>query len=177
MPMLDAYIPEGALPAEAEKRLLKTLTDILIRHEGGDPKEPGIRAIAKVWLHRPALLLQGGEEPDAPHYRMITSVPQGQFDDERRANMVAAMTEAILTAEEDRYDRDPLRVWVFCNEIPDGTWGGGGQIARLADIVGFALGDRERGRIYAGLVLGDLKKRREYAEQVLAERRGAMTTG
>jgi phenylpyruvate tautomerase PptA (4-oxalocrotonate tautomerase family) len=174
MPMLDAYIPEGALPAEAEKTLLKTLTDILIRHEGGDPTHPAMRAIAKVWLHRPALVLQAGEEPDSPHYRLITSVPEGQFDDERRASMVAAMTEAILAAEEDRYDRDPLRIWVFTNEIPEGTWGGGGQIARLADIVGFVVGDAEKGRKYAGLVLGgDKQKGRQYADQLLAEWRGA----
>jgi phenylpyruvate tautomerase PptA (4-oxalocrotonate tautomerase family) len=34
MPMIDVTIPEGALKPEAEKRLLKELTDILIRAEG-----------------------------------------------------------------------------------------------------------------------------------------------
>ena len=32
MPMIDALIPEGALKPEAEARLLKELTDILITH-------------------------------------------------------------------------------------------------------------------------------------------------
>lgn len=177
MPMLDAYIPEGALPVDAEKTLLKTLTDILIRHEGGDPTSPAIRAIAKVWLHRPALVLQGGEEPAVPHYRLITSVPEGQFDDERRADMVAAITEAVLAAEDGRYDRDPRRIWVFANEIPEGTWGGGGKIARLADIVGYAVGDAEKGRKYAQLVLGgNQQKGWEYIEQVLAESRDTAST-
>ena len=63
--------------------------------------------------------------------------------------MVAAVTEAILDAEDGRYDRDPLRIWVFANEIPDGTWGGGGRIARLADIAGMVLGDADKGRAYA----------------------------
>jgi phenylpyruvate tautomerase PptA (4-oxalocrotonate tautomerase family) len=90
-----------------------------------------------------------GEEPAAPHYRVIASVPEGQFDDDRRASMVAAVTEAILDAEDGRYERDPLRIWVFPNEIPDGTWGGGGRIARLADIAGLVLGDPEKGRAYA----------------------------
>ncbi|MBF6227803.1 tautomerase family protein [Nocardia abscessus] len=149
MPMLDAYIPDGALPAETEKVLLNTLTDVLLEHEGADPRNPAARALAKVWLHRPAAVLHAGEEPTAPHYRVIASVPEGQFDDERRASMVAAITEAILTAEDGRYDRDPLRIWVFANEIPDGTWGGGGRIARLADIVGVVMGDRDKGRAYA----------------------------
>jgi hypothetical protein len=63
--------------------------------------------------------------------------------------MVAAVTEAILDAEDGRYERDPLRIWVFPNEIPDGTWGGGGRIPRLADIAGLVLGDAEKGRAYA----------------------------
>jgi phenylpyruvate tautomerase PptA (4-oxalocrotonate tautomerase family) len=149
VPMLDAYIPDGALPADAEKALLNKLTDVLLEHEGADPNNPAARALAKVWLHRPAAMLHAGAEPDVPHYRVIASVPEGQFDDERRASMVAAVTEAILAAEDGRYDRDPLRIWVFANEIPDGTWGGGGRIARLADIAGMVLGDVEQGRKYA----------------------------
>jgi phenylpyruvate tautomerase PptA (4-oxalocrotonate tautomerase family) len=155
MPMLDAYIPEGALPADAELALLRTLTDLLLRHEGADPRNPAARALAKVWLHRPAAVLHAGEKPVAPHYRVIASVAEGQFDDERRASMVAALTEAILVAENGRYDDDPLRIWVFANEIPEGTWGGGGRIARLADIAGLVTGDPEKGRAYAARRLAD----------------------
>ena len=63
--------------------------------------------------------------------------------------MVEAVTERVLDAEHGAYERDPLRVWVFANEIPDGTWGGGGRIVRLADIVGYVVGDPEKGRHYA----------------------------
>lgn len=154
MPMLDIYIPEGALDPDAEKGLLATLTDVLLEHEGADPANPAARALAKVWLHRPAAVLHAGELPAAPHYRVIASVPEGQFDDQRRASMVAAVTDAVLAAENGRYDRDPLRVWVFATEIPDGTWGGGGRIARLADIAGLVLGDPEMGRSYAEKRLG-----------------------
>jgi len=154
MPMLDAYIPEGALLADVEKKLLSTLTDVLLEHEGADPTNPAARALAKAWLHRPALLLHAGEEPESPHYKVVASVPQGQFDDERRASMVAAMTAAILDAEEGRYDRDSTRIWVFASEVPDGTWGGGGHIARLADIATMVIGDAEKGRQYAERRLG-----------------------
>lgn len=149
MPMLDAFIPEGALSAEAEEQLLSDLTDILLRHEGADPSDPAARSIAWVYLHRPASLFVGGEPADEPRYRFIASVPEGQFDDERRQAMVEAVTERVLDAENGAYERDPLRVWVFANEIPDGTWGGGGRIVRLADIVGYVVGDREKGRQYA----------------------------
>ncbi|MGE2815054.1 tautomerase family protein [Mycobacterium heidelbergense] len=149
MPMLDVYIPDGALPAHVENALLATLTDVLLEHEGADPANPAARDLAKVWLHRPAAVLHAGERPAMPHYRVIASVPEGQFDDDRRASMVAAVTAAILDAEDGRYDRDPLRIWVFANEIPDGTWGGGGRIARLADIAGIVMGDRDKGRVYA----------------------------
>ena len=149
MPMLDAYIPAGALPADREKALLSTLTDVLLEHEGADPSNPVARSLAKVWLHRPEGVLHAGEHPTQPHYKVIASVPQGQFDDDRRASMVAAVTDAILAAEDGRHDADPLRVWVFANEIPDGTWGGGGRIARLADIAAAVMGDADKGRAYA----------------------------
>ena len=149
MPMLDAYIPAGALQPQAEERLLSDLTDTLIRHEGADPSNPHVRSIAWVFLHRPAAVLVGGEPPSAPHYRFVTSVPEGQFDEERRRAMVHSITEAVLDAEDGAYERDPMRVWVFTPEVPDGTWGGGGRIATLADIATLATGDPERGREYA----------------------------
>lgn len=149
MPMLDAYIPEGALTADAETALLAKLTDVLLEHEGADPNNPRARSLAKVWLFRPATVLHAGCVPIAPHYRFVASVPQGQFDDQRRASMVRAVTEAVLDAEDGRHTRDPLRVWVFTHDVPDGTWGGGGTIHRLADIAGIVMGDAEKGRAYA----------------------------
>lgn len=149
MPMLDAYIPEGALPATVEKELLATLTNILLRHEGADPDDPAARSIAWVFLHRPVAVFVAGERAGEPRYRIVASVPQGQFDVERRQSMVEAVTNAVLDAEAGAYERDPRRVWVFANEIPDGTWGGGGRIVTLADIAGFVMGDQEKGRVYA----------------------------
>jgi len=149
MPMLDAFIPEGALSAEAEERLLSQLTDILLRNEGADPSNPVVRSIAWVWLHRPAAVFVAGERAAEPRYRIVASVPEGQFDDERRAGLVKEVTEAVLDAEEGAHPRDPARVWVFPTEIPDGTWGAVGRINTLADIAGFALGDPEKGRVYA----------------------------
>ena len=158
MPLLDAYIPAGALEPDAEEKLLARLTDLLLEHEGADPTNPVARAIAWVFLHRPEAVFVAGERATLPRYRIVASVPEGQFDDERRQAMVAAVTEAVLDAEPAGRDRDPMRVWVFATSVPDGTWGGGGNIVRLGDIAGLVIGDAERGR--------------EYAERRLAEVRG-----
>jgi phenylpyruvate tautomerase PptA (4-oxalocrotonate tautomerase family) len=159
MPMLDAIIPEGALSEAAEKKLISELTDILLRTEGADPSDPTAQSIACLTLHRPAQVFIGGEPAEEPRYRIFASVPEGQYDDERRQAMVEQVTKAVLDAEEGAYERNPMRVWVFANEIPEGTWGAVGQIFRLADIIGFVVGDADKGR--------------ELAEQRLAERKGA----
>jgi phenylpyruvate tautomerase PptA (4-oxalocrotonate tautomerase family) len=155
MPMLDAYIPEGALPAEAERQLISRLTDLLLEHEGADPRNPVARALAWVFVHRPATVYVAGEPAAAPRYRFIASVPEGQYDDGRRAAIVAAVTDAVLDAEDGTQTRDPQRVWVFANEIHEGTWGGGGQVMRLADIVGHVIGDAEAAERYAARRLAD----------------------
>jgi phenylpyruvate tautomerase PptA (4-oxalocrotonate tautomerase family) len=158
MPQLDAYIPAGALSPDAEADLAAKLTDLLIRHEGADPTNATVRSIAWVFVHRPETVYVGGAPAAAPRYRFIASVPEGQFNEERRQAMTEGITEAVLDAEGGAHPRDPMRVWVFTLEVPEGAWGGGGRVVRLADIAGLALGDAEAGR--------------EYAERVFAERRG-----
>jgi phenylpyruvate tautomerase PptA (4-oxalocrotonate tautomerase family) len=37
MPLLDAYIPGGALSASAERQLLARITDLLLEYEDVDP--------------------------------------------------------------------------------------------------------------------------------------------
>jgi phenylpyruvate tautomerase PptA (4-oxalocrotonate tautomerase family) len=154
MPMLDAYIPSGALAPAAESRLLTQLTDLLIVNEGADPTNHVVRSIAWVFVHRPEAVFVGGKPADAPRYRFIASVPEGQYEPERRQAMVESITAAVLDAEHGTYERDPSRVWVFTPEVPDGTWGGAGRIVTLADIVTFATGDPERAREYAEQRLG-----------------------
>ena len=162
MPMLDAYIPEGALAADAEQALLAKLTDLLLLHEGADPTNEAARSVAWVFLHRPETVSVAGKPAERPRYRIVASVPEGQFNPERRQAIVAAVTEAVLDAEAGAHPREPERVWVFTPEVPEGTWGAGGQVVRLADIAGFVLG-AERGR--------------QYAEATLARRRSEPVAG
>jgi phenylpyruvate tautomerase PptA (4-oxalocrotonate tautomerase family) len=158
MPMLDVFIPEGAMSDEAENRLLARLTDILLRSEGADPSHPVARPLTYVWLHRPAKMFVGGEPAAEPRYRVIGCVPEGAHDDARRQTMVAEVTEAVLDAEEGAYERDPMRVFVFPIEMPEGTWGGGGRIYTLADSAGMVLGDAEKGRRYAERRFADRRR-------------------
>lgn len=163
MPMLDAYIPEGALDPDAERRLMATLTDTLLRWEGADPTNDRTRSISWVYLHRPAGMFVGGTpaDPGEPRYRIVASVPEGQLDNERRAGMVAEITANVLDAEPEGRTRDPLRVWVFTHQVPEGTWGGAGQIVGLADIAGFVMGDATAGTAHARKRLAITKAERD----------------
>jgi phenylpyruvate tautomerase PptA (4-oxalocrotonate tautomerase family) len=152
--MLDAYIPAGALSPASETQLLARLTDLLIENEGADPTNPQVRSIAWLFVHRPEAVYVAGEPATAPRYRFIASVPEGQYDAERRQAMVHSITEAVLDAEDGGHERDPARVWVFTPEVPDGTWGALGRTVTLADIATFATGDPELGRRYAKERLG-----------------------
>jgi phenylpyruvate tautomerase PptA (4-oxalocrotonate tautomerase family) len=154
MPMCDVYIPKDALPADAERKLLSTVTDLLIRHEGADPTNEAVRSIAWLFVHRPEVFV-AGSPADAPRYKFVCQVPEGQYNDRRRAAVTADITQAVVDAEEGKWPNPESRVWVFSLEIPDGTWGALGQVVRLPDIAGFAAGD-------AG---------REYAIERLAQRR------
>jgi phenylpyruvate tautomerase PptA (4-oxalocrotonate tautomerase family) len=154
MPMLDAYIPRGALSPHAEEKLLARLTDVLIENEGADPNSSQVRSIAWLFVHRPDAVFVAGAPADAPRYRFIASVPEGQYEPARREAMVRDITDAVLDAEAGAHDRDPARVWVFTPEVPDGTWGAIGRVVTLADIAAFATGDAERGRRYAEQRLG-----------------------
>jgi phenylpyruvate tautomerase PptA (4-oxalocrotonate tautomerase family) len=148
MPMIDATIPQGALRPEAENALMTRLTDIVLEAEGLDPTLPAARAVSLVFLHRSEVFV-AGEPADSPRYRIACFVPQGQFDDDRRASLVAAVTEAVLDAEGGAHARTPGRVWVFPIEIPEGSWGSRGKIQRLADIMTVITGDAEGGKRYA----------------------------
>jgi hypothetical protein len=88
----------------------------------------------------------------------------GQYNDERRAAVTAAMTQAVAEAEDGAWPHPELRVAVFTCEIPEGWWGGAGRILKLADIYEIVRPD---------IVVGpDVKgEPREVADQVLAARR------
>lgn len=161
MPMLDAYIPEGALSPADEQALLNRLTDILLTWEGADATNAVARSLAWVFLHRPAAVYVGGLPATAPHFRFVATVPEGQLDDKRRAGMVAAVTEAVCDADTG-FDTAG-RTWVFTNEVPDGNWGFRGKIFTLARIASAVMGDDQAGAEHAQRRLGHTRSARQAA--------------
>ena len=87
MPMIDTFIPDGALAPEAEARLMRELTEILIRHEGLDPQDERVRNVTWIFVHRPASVYRAGVPAGAPIYRITPTVPEGQYTDEARASL------------------------------------------------------------------------------------------
>jgi phenylpyruvate tautomerase PptA (4-oxalocrotonate tautomerase family) len=144
MPMIDALWPEDALTPEAEARLVKELTDILIEAEGYDPGNPIAQGVTVLHLHRPAASFVGGERSKAVRYRIIPSAPEGQYIEESRKALVKAVTEAVARAENRPFEEVAPRVWVFPTEIPDGAWGSRGAIWTLPDIHALLAGEPER---------------------------------
>lgn len=145
MPGADIYIPEGALSADAERTLVRRLTNFLIEAEGLDPRNEVTQSVAKIAVHRPTLYVGGSASP-VPHYYFFAMLPEGQFDPQRWKIAVARITDAFMDAETGARPREPGRVWVFMREIPDGTWGALGQVRTLADMLTFQLKDAEAGR-------------------------------
>jgi hypothetical protein len=75
MPLLDAYIPEGALSASAERQLLARITDLLLEYEGVDPQHERARPLAWVFVHRPQVYVAGAP-PKSPRLPLHLSGPR-----------------------------------------------------------------------------------------------------
>lgn len=148
MPMLDAYIPRDALPAEVERELVSRLTDLLVEHElrrtidlsddtdTAEASRKRARAIAWVFVHRPEVYV-GGQAHEAPDYKFEIRVPEGQADDEFRLAVAKDVTQAVADAEAGRWPFPHARVWVFTWEVPEGTWAAAGQPIGLRDVIGW----------------------------------------
>jgi len=163
MPMIDALIPENALTPEAETRLLKEMTDILIRAEGYEADNEVAQRLSFLFLHRPAAVFVGGVQSPSPRYRIIPSVPEGQYTDASRITLVREITEAVARAEGVPLEEVAPRVWVFPTEIPEGQWGAAGGIHRLANIHARIAGEQELEAGRERLA----RRRREKARDVL----------
>ncbi|MDI4238523.1 Tautomerase enzyme [Bradyrhizobium sp. Arg237L] len=144
MPMIDVTIPEGALNSEAEARLIKELGDILIGHEGFDPANEVAQSVTVVFLHRPAAVYVAGQRSASPRYRIVPTVPEGQYTEASRKALVKDITDAIVRADGGTFEDVAPRVWVFPTEVPDGQWGSRGAIRPLPDIQAFIAGEHER---------------------------------
>ena len=166
MPMCDAYIPMDVLPADAEREMLSRISELLIEHElrrtrdlvdDGDAEASTKRARSIAWLSVLRHEAYVASAPaQAPYYKFVVNVPEGQADDEFRISVTRDITRAVADAEAGRWPHPEFRVWVFTWEVPEGTWGSTGRIIRLGDVIDFVapqlreqavqrLADRRRG--------------------------------
>lgn len=137
MPLIDLFVQEGRLDAEAQQRLGAELSRTVLAHEQ-IPDTPENRAIAWVYVHEmPAgKLLVGGEVADHadPRYRVIVRCQQGYLDDEHK-QAVAADVSSIIRAVDPELPTDQPRIFCMIEEGIDGTWALEGSIVRAAQTV------------------------------------------
>lgn len=170
MPMVDVVIPEAAFTPDVEGRLIREITDSLIRAEGFDPAKNSVaQSVSVVFVHRPAATYVGGEPAAAPRYRVIPAVPEGKYTADAVRRLVSDLTDAFARAEGRTRDEVGPRLLIFPTDVPEGRWGARGVIRGIADIQAMLGGEHERElgarllsehrRAKARVVLGSLSDR------------------
>ena len=145
MPMIDLTYPAGMLGEAERTALADELTTVLLRAERA-PDTEFFRSITWVFVHElPAgHVLTTGRPVQEPIVRVQVTTPQGALSDRRRAELVEAATRAV---SEIAGVTDPMRVWVLCREIDEGSWGAGGQVIRFEQLREAAAAAREGGAV------------------------------
>lgn len=153
MPMCDLFIQEGALEPDAERRLVARVSDLLVEHEmrrivdlvadsaAVQASTDRAQSIAWMFVHRTdtyvAAQRVGPEAPRGPVYKFVVSIPEGQIDDVFIPAVNRDILTALVEAEDGRWARPELRMWVFVHEIKDGTWGAAGFPMTLEGIIDY----------------------------------------
>jgi phenylpyruvate tautomerase PptA (4-oxalocrotonate tautomerase family) len=147
MPMCDAYIPKDALAPEAEREMLKRISELLIKHEvrgaqdlidDDDIEASHKRARQIAWIsviRHEAWVASAPAE--APYYKFVVHVPEAAADQEFRDAVNRDVTQAVADAEGGKWPHPEFRVWIFTWEVPEGTWGATGQTTRFGDIMAY----------------------------------------
>jgi len=155
MPIIDVRYPAGSLDVPAKEKLAQSLTDILIKMEGGANTRTG-RAFAWVLFTElePGDWWVGGHadktfvSPPGASLAHVT-IPEGYMNAEHKSEVHAAVGRAIGVALGASPDDNPgATVMVVIDEVTEGNWGAGGRtisLASIADSVGLPK-DGERFR-------------------------------
>lgn len=135
MPMIELTAPKGALDNAAQDSLAKTLTDTLLKWEGAPVDNPVAQAISWLFVDEKeqGTFYVAGAPIREPHWKVKITVPEGVLDDEKKAGLVADVTQIVADFTEDS-EVGP-RTWCIIREVKDGNWGSDGEIFRRRDIV------------------------------------------
>jgi phenylpyruvate tautomerase PptA (4-oxalocrotonate tautomerase family) len=137
MPVIEMYVPKGALDDETRRTLHDRVSRQVLEAEGATYDEsPLAQAITWMMIYEMpeggwsigGKVLSSGEEP-----RVLTrvSVPHGALDDERRADIAARVNREVTNALGEPF-KDPTTS--FCL-ISEQTFSGGGIVVSFADLV------------------------------------------
>jgi phenylpyruvate tautomerase PptA (4-oxalocrotonate tautomerase family) len=137
--MIDLTLPRNALPLDTRERLVDDLLTTLLRWERA-PDNARSKSLAWAFVHIADSVTVASSPSGLPHYRVGITTPQGALDDDRRAGLVADVTELVLRAEGSPVTPEhAFRVWVLLDEVAEGSWGAEGRIWRFRDIADFVL--------------------------------------
>jgi phenylpyruvate tautomerase PptA (4-oxalocrotonate tautomerase family) len=141
--MIDFTLPCDALSTNVRDRLVDDLLATLLRWERA-PDNARSKSLAWAFVLVADSVIVASSPSGLPHYRVRVTTPQGALDDERRAGLVADVTELVLRAEGSPVTAEhAFRVWVLLDEIADGSWGAEGRIWRFRDVATFVCNDGE----------------------------------
>jgi len=131
MPLIDLTLPAGALTPEVRADLAERLTSAVLRAERA-PDTAVAREITWVHVHElpPGDVLAAGRPVGEPVFRVEVTVPAGVLSDRRRRELIAEATAAVAETAGLGED-DGLRIWVLVHDVPEGSWGAGGEVVDL----------------------------------------------
>jgi phenylpyruvate tautomerase PptA (4-oxalocrotonate tautomerase family) len=140
MPTITVTAPKGALGKPGRDKLMKRLSDTLLKWEGADVGNAAAQAIAWTYYNEVPTgnFYVGGVNTDAPRFKIDVTTPEGALDDASRTQLVQEIGVVVDEAT-DRAGTGQNH-WVLFNEIFEGGWGAAGRIFRRADIVATARG-------------------------------------
>ena len=135
MPMIELTLPENTLSQSDQNKLMKQLTNTLLKWEGAPIDNAMAQAISWGFVdQKPAgTFYVGGAPIEEDHWRVKVTVPEGVFDDDKKAGLVKDVTEIIETVASD--NAAGFRCWCIIREVKDGNWGSDSKIFRRRDIV------------------------------------------
>jgi len=132
--MIELNMPEKALSQDKQNKLMKTLTNTLLKWEGAPIDSQLAQDISWAFVtHTPkADFYVGGAPISQDHWRVKITVPQGTLDEDKKTGLVKDVQNEIAAITGD--DNLGIRAWCIITEIPSGNWGADGKIFTITDI-------------------------------------------
>lgn len=142
MPLIDIYIPSGALNQEQQDELANALLQSLMHcdHAIGNPRAQSINWVY-VHEHPAEKLYVAGQARAKPHYRIEVTVMEGMMSQEVKELVARDMTQSVLQVEGTADNpMNASRIWVLFHDMPEGGWASAGRVYRLQDLMNYIQG-------------------------------------